>query len=119
MNQFLFVFLGSGLGGVIRYGLTLALTKYSYKLPIHTLSANIIASFIIGICMGYLMNTENNWLRYFIAIGFCGGLSTYSSFSYEIFQQYGHQDWICLILYISLTFTLCLLSVFLGVLIMK
>jgi len=120
MNNFLYVFLGSGLGGCLRYGLMLGLRKYNFILPIHTLFANVIACLFLGLTMGYLMqHTQNSSLKFILAIGICGGLSTYSSFSYEVIQQMESGDWLNVFIYSLGTFILCLLCILLGLWIVK
>ncbi len=100
---------------MLRYALSLVMNKYKFTLPIHTLSANIIACLGLGITMGYLLNhSENNNIKYLVAIGICGGLSTYSSFSYEVLQQINSGSWGQVLLYAIGTFTLCLVAIVLG-----
>lgn len=103
------------MGGTLRYALSLMMNKYNFTLPIHTLSANILACIVLGITMGYLLqHSENNQLKYLVSIGICGGLSTYSSFSYEVFQQLESGAWTQLIIYSLGTFIICLLFIRMG-----
>jgi len=103
------------LGGTLRYALSLVMNKYNFTLPIHTLSANILACIVLGITMGYLLqHSENNQLKYLVSIGICGGLSTYSSFSYEVFQQLESGAWTQLIIYSLGTFIIGLLFLRMG-----
>jgi CrcB protein len=91
------------------------MNKYNFTLPIHTLSANILACIVLGITMGYLLqHSENNQLKYLVSIGICGGLSTYSSFSYEVFQQLESGAWTQLIIYSLGTFIIGLLFLRMG-----
>jgi CrcB protein len=115
MNNFIYVFIGSGVGGCIRYTISLLLHKYNFVLPIYTLTANVIACFILGITMIYLRHqNENNQLKLLIAIGICGGMSTYSTFSYEVLQQINSGSWGQVLFYAIGTFTLCLVAIVLG-----
>ena len=115
MQNFVYVFVGSGIGGCVRYGLSSILTKYNFTLPIYTLVANVLACFILGMTMNYLsQQNENNPLKFLIAIGICGGMSTYSTFSYEILQQMNSGAWGQVVLYTVSTLVICLGATFLG-----
>jgi CrcB protein len=96
MGKFLLVFIGSGVGGVIRYSISLFFANVSYKFPWPTFIANAVAAFLVGVF--YALATQKEWLDknyiLLLTVGFCGGLSTFSTFSYEgvrLFQtqQYG------------------------------
>ncbi|NCF63972.1 MAG: fluoride efflux transporter CrcB [Gammaproteobacteria bacterium] len=84
-----YVGLGSMLGGLSRYGLTLATQNISaFSIPYGTLVSNLVGCLAIGIIAGLsgkteLMSTE---MRLLLATGFCGGFTTMSSFIYELGQ---------------------------------
>jgi CrcB protein len=84
-----FVGFGSMLGGVSRYGMTLATQNLSaFSIPYGTLISNVAGCLVIGLIAGIggkseLMSTE---MRLLLATGFCGGFTTMSSFVYELGQ---------------------------------
>lgn len=117
MKEIAFVFLGSGLGGVVRYGLGRWVnTLHTLSFPLGTFTVNIIACFIIGFLTGLIdqrhILSESSRLLW--VIGFCGGFSTFSAFSSEtltMFQQ-GHNA--NMILYILGSVILCVSATFMG-----
>ena len=117
MQKFLFVFLGSGIGGVIRYGISLAFAPASLvKFPWATLIANLIAAFLVGLF--YSIAAQKTWLdkNYLLLLttGLCGGLSTFSAFSYETMKLWQGQQYIMSIVYVGLSVVTCLLFTFIG-----
>jgi CrcB protein len=80
------IFIGGGLGAMLRFGISiLVVNNWKNFLPVATLTANLLAILIMGLALYYAeskMEAEP-WLRAFLLIGFCGGLSTFSTFSYE------------------------------------
>lgn len=80
------VALGSAMGGLLRWGLSLRLNALFPALPPGTLVANLLAAYIGGVAialLAHLAQLSPEW-RLFIITGFCGGLSTFSTFSAEI-----------------------------------
>jgi len=88
--------LGSLLGGVSRYLLTLATQNLAaFSLPYGTLLSNLAGCLLIGLIAGFsgrseLLSTE---LRLLLATGFCGGFTTLSSFIYELGQFVQDQEY--------------------------
>lgn len=89
LSALLYVGFGSMLGGLGRYGMTLATQNISaFSIPYGTLVSNLAGCLVIGLIAGIsgkseLMSTE---MRLLLATGFCGGFTTMSSFIYELGQ---------------------------------
>ena len=88
-KQLILVFLGGGLGSVMRFGVGRLLQYYQLNttFPWATFSVNIIGSFLIGLLLAseFIMTDNYNVVKSFLIIGFCGGFTTFSSFAYENF----------------------------------
>lgn len=103
--QYLLVFIGGGLGSVMRYFFSVALHKTNFQLPVATLSANILSCLIFG---GVIYIYEEKHLipepyKHLVLIGICGGLSTFSTFSYETFElvKQGLTAWALINIFVS------------------
>jgi CrcB protein len=97
LQKYFIVFFGSGIGGVVRYWGTNFVYKFlSPTFPYGTLFVNVLGSFIIGIVMYYLDSNEliSHDLRIFLTVGFCGGLTTFSTFSYETINFLKERDYL-------------------------
>ena len=86
-----------------------------FGIPTGTLTVNLIGSFIIGFIMySTLVIDIPPVYRMFIITGFCGALTTFSTFSYETFSLLERGDIILSILNIVLNVIGCLIMVYLG-----
>ena len=117
------VALGSALGGVMRYLLTLALAG-TKGFPWATLAVNVAGSFLIGLLSGLLAKqwngtTAGEMIRCFAVVGLCGGFTTFSTFSNETFRLLQANAWSSAVLYVSASILFGLLAVFLGYLVSK
>ena len=102
MAAWLWVGLGGALGSMLRYAIGLWLNQPGNgAFPLGTFAVNIVGSFLIALVYGLAMQGQlhPNW-RLFLTTGFCGGFTTFSTFSYENSQMFQHGDWQHLIAYI-------------------
>jgi fluoride exporter len=84
-RQLIAVAVGGMLGCLFRWYLAILLNRYFPAIPPGTLAANLIGCYIIGVGVA-LFSFESvppEW-RLFLATGFCGGLTTFSTFSVEV-----------------------------------
>ncbi len=121
MKQALLVFIGGGIGSVLRYLLGKHLNLASFKIPYGTFTANIIGCFLIGLVMGYALKT--NWLSQnhilFLATGLCGGFTTFSAFAYENTFLLKNGDFTTALLYVCTSTIIGIAVTFLGFYISK
>lgn len=121
MKQVLLVFLGGGFGSVLRYIIGKYLNSTQTGIPYGTFAANILGSLLIGIILGLAIknNTLSNGQTLFLATGFCGGFTTFSTFAYEnhVFLKAG--DFTSFAIYTIASFIIGFLAVFLGMFLVK
>ena len=85
MNTLL-VFLGAGLGGVLRHGVNLAVLRLGQGFPWGTLGINVLGSVLMGVVTGWFaLRGGSAQGRLFLATGVLGGFTTFSTFSLEAF----------------------------------
>lgn len=79
------IFIGGGLGSLLRYGFGFWLGRTTSNFPIGTLLANVLATTLMAIGIVYLSqkNDVPTWVNAFLLTGFCGGFSTFSTFSLD------------------------------------
>ena len=118
MKQVLIVFIGGGLGTVMRF-LTSKILPYSGKgFPWSTFSVNMIGCLIIGVVTGYFLRNisenQSEWIL-FATLGFCGGFTTFSSFANENFLFLRDDNYIIMLIYSILSVLSGILMIYLGI----
>ncbi|MDC9621612.1 fluoride efflux transporter CrcB [Xenorhabdus sp. XENO-7] len=86
INIIFAVFIGGGLGSVLRWLISSRLNNASTPLAVGTLTANCVGAFIIGLGLAYFnkaTHLDPVW-KLMLTTGFCGGLTTFSTFSVEV-----------------------------------
>ena len=114
--NYILVFIGGGLGSLLRFMIAQLIGKTSIALPLATLSSNVISCLIFGTII-YTYHEKSlipDNYKHLIIIGICGGLSTFSTFSFETFEliKQGLTAWAIINILISCTLCTGLFFVF-------
>jgi fluoride exporter len=118
----LWVTFGSGIGGVTRFLIQQRIYKlYPSSFPWGTFTVNIIGCFIIGIiyALGEKGNLLSSDMRLFLATGFCGGFTTFSSFAYENISLLKDNELFFFIMYTTFSILIGFAAVYAGILLVK
>ena len=114
--KILLVAVGSGLGGVLRY-LVPCWICAAKGFPWATLTVNVVGSLLIGLISGLLARhggSSAESIRAFAVVGFCGGFTTFSTFSSETFRMLENNQWTSAAAYVGLSVAAGLVAVFVG-----
>jgi len=117
--MYAWITVGSALGGAARYWCSgFAANRFGETFPMGTLLVNVVGSFVIGFFATltgpdgrFLVRTE---VRQFVTVGFCGGYTTFSSFSLQTLNLVRDGEMKLAGANIVLSVALCLLAVWLG-----
>jgi fluoride exporter len=112
------VAVGGALGSVVRFLLGMAVQQRAgITFPVGTLLINITGSLLLGFLLRFALSTPSvsPTLRVFLTTGFCGGYTTFSTFSYETLALVEENEIGRAALYVALSVTLGLIGVYLGV----
>lgn len=116
----LLVLLGCALGGVARHLLAEAINRiFGTRFPWGTLAVNALGSLLLGLMMGAVGSPQGDGLGgdatfAFLGIGFCGGLTTFSTLSLQSFALVSEQAWGRALANVLGNVLLCLLCVVSG-----
>ena len=117
---FSFVFIGGGLGSVARLGIARLLAQFvTTALPLATLGVNILGSLLVGLLWSLPAISEKASWTHFLIVGFCGGFTTFSAFSWENFSLLKQGNMFLFFAYAFLSIALCLLATWGGYVIGK
>ncbi len=126
LQNFLLVGLGGAIGSMARYGIYILMKNIRFSsslinFPFPTLTINILGSFIIGVLFG--LSIKQNWLQDWgwslLAVGICGGFTTFSTFSLDNINLFQKETPIFALAYIGISVILGIVFCKIGINIIK
>lgn len=117
MMNYLMVSIGAAIGGAFRYWLADFVQRFlPASFPYGTLTVNVVGSFILGLIIFIIDSRQliNYQTKIFLTIGFCGGFTTFSTFSLETINFIRHSEFLYAFLNILLNVILCLGAIYIA-----
>ena len=114
-----YVALGSAVGGVARFALSVFVQQRAApSFPLGTLVVNVSGSFVLGLVLRYALGTQaiTPEVRALLTTGFCGGYTTFSTFTYDTMLLLEDGQTSRAVLYVLLSVVLSLAGAWLGIL---
>ena len=118
MKELIIVFAGGGAGSVVRYALGMGVNRLvESTFPYGTLVVNIIACLVLGTVVAMADDRQllGSSTRLLMAVGFCGGFSTFSTYSLETIQLLQRGQYSTAMLYVVSSVVLCLGATMAGI----
>lgn len=120
--KLLIVAIGSGTGGALRFWISSVVQKFlPAYFPFGTLTVNLLGSLILGILIFAFDDKEllSSSMKLLLAVGFCGGFTTFSTFSFETFNLIKDTEFLLAGLNVLLNVILTLAGIYIGYLITR
>ncbi|MFN8394693.1 MAG: fluoride efflux transporter CrcB [Bacteroidia bacterium] len=116
MMEWLVVFLGGGMGSLARMALGKWPGNAAEGFPVGTFLANVLACLVLGTVAGFVAQRGNlhPLLRLGITAGFCGGFSTFSTFSLEAMNLFDAGRYLLMAVYVLASVALCFVGIAVG-----
>lgn len=115
MTNLLLIFIGGGLGSLLRFGIGLWMLPHSGRFPFGTMTANVLGSLLAGFVLSWAASHHDQGsMRSFALVGFCGGFSTFSTFSLECYTMLQQGHWGTALVYAAGSMIACLAGVMMG-----
>ncbi len=121
MLNIIFVFLGGGIGSVLRYLTNITFGKtilcQNCAIPLATFLVNVAGSFLLGFLYAFFIQKLNvqSHLKLAVTVGFCGGLTTFSTFSVESYNLLKNGEIIAGLGYILSSVIVCIIITGIGI----
>ena len=115
------IFIGAGLGALLRWAFSIGLNAMFPMVPLGTLAANLIGAYLIGVAVVFFTAKAGlppEW-RLFVITGFMGGLTTFSTFSAEVTTLLLRREWLWSTLTVALHVIGSVALTVLGILIVR
>lgn len=121
MRELVLVFVGGGLGSVLRYFFSKWINTNAGWFPLPTFMANVLACGLFGIvcALTYQKLEFNESFKKLMLTGFCGGLSTFSTFNYELFDLIKSGNTWYAAIYLTSSVIICFLTFVLTLTLLK
>lgn len=115
LYSYLLVFCGGGLGSMLRFTIARWCAPLGWIFPVATLLSNLLSCLALGLILGLRSRSAlDSDSHYFLAAGFCGGFSTFSTFSMENLALLQEGRWIHAAANIAGSISLGLAAFYLG-----
>ncbi len=117
IKNLILVLLGGGFGSIARYLISYFFSKNNVThFPWATFIANTVGCLIIGLLFGYIQknNLQNETLKLLLITGFCGGFTTFSTFSLENIQFIQNQNYNLALIYTLTSVLVGFITVIIG-----
>lgn len=117
--SYVLVFIGGGLGSITRFAVSNHFGALPNGFPLATFLSNTISCVILGISVSILFSKTHSaqsamYLVLFTAVGFCGGFSTFSTFSLDTFQLFNKGEYSIALLNVLANVVVCYIAIAAG-----